>query len=121
MADQTESLAALWKVPLNDRNYLIEFFHNTTTGKRVIIVDGKKIVSTDWMFKLVGSEEFLLGIDESRCVINIEPNGPFSYEYTLCVDGMDIQKFVEVKSRTCCTWNVQVSGKDYRVVLGRIY
>ena len=34
-------LVAVWEVPLNDKVHRIEFEHGTTTGKRVIRVDGQ--------------------------------------------------------------------------------
>lgn len=34
-------LVAVWEVPLSDRVHRIEFEHGTTTGKRVIRVDGQ--------------------------------------------------------------------------------
>ena len=34
-------LVAVWEVPLNDATHRIEFEHGTTTGRRVIRVDGK--------------------------------------------------------------------------------
>ena len=36
-------MVAIWEVPLNDRVHIIEFEHGTTTGKRVIRVDGKVV------------------------------------------------------------------------------
>lgn len=34
-------LVAVWDVPLCDRIHVVEFEHGTTTGKRVLKVDGK--------------------------------------------------------------------------------
>lgn len=34
-------LAAYWSVPLLDGVHTVEFEHGTTTGKRVLILDGK--------------------------------------------------------------------------------
>jgi len=34
-------IVASWEVPLSDGVHLVEFEHGTTTGKRVIRVDGK--------------------------------------------------------------------------------
>ena len=39
-------LVALWEVSLSDGKHRIEFEHGTTSGKRVIMVDGK--VGTIW-------------------------------------------------------------------------
>jgi len=37
-------LVAVWEVSLSDGLHLVEFEHGTTTGKRVIRVDGKVMV-----------------------------------------------------------------------------
>lgn len=37
----SNDLAGVWEVALSDGVHRIEFEHGTTTGKRVIIVDGK--------------------------------------------------------------------------------
>jgi hypothetical protein len=34
-------LVAIWEVPLCDKIHKVEFEHGTTTGKRVLRVDGK--------------------------------------------------------------------------------
>lgn len=60
---------AHWEVPLSDGIHKIEFEHGTTTGKRVIRVDGNEIVRRDWMFKLVGNEMFEVGT--AKCVIKV--------------------------------------------------
>lgn len=36
----SNDLVALWDVPLHDGVHRIEFEHGTTTGKRVVRVDG---------------------------------------------------------------------------------
>ena len=51
-------LVATWEVPLYDRTHKISFEHGTTTGRRVVKVDDEVITRRDWMFKLVGSEQF---------------------------------------------------------------
>lgn len=38
-------LVAIWDVPLHDGVHRIEFEHGTTTGKRVIRIDGKVQIS----------------------------------------------------------------------------
>ncbi|KAK8401421.1 hypothetical protein O3P69_002889 [Scylla paramamosain] len=78
-------LVAVWEVPLSDGLHKVGFEHGTTTGRRVLWVDGKEKVHHDWMFKLVGSEVFSIG--NTKCVIKIEPVGGFSYEYSLEVQG----------------------------------
>lgn len=37
----SNDLAGVWEVALSDGVHRIEFEHGTTTGKRVILVDGK--------------------------------------------------------------------------------
>ena len=34
-------IVAVWEAPLSDKVHKVEFEHGTTTGKRVIRVDGK--------------------------------------------------------------------------------
>ncbi|CAK5102474.1 unnamed protein product [Meloidogyne enterolobii] len=53
-------LVATWTVPMSDKVYKIEFEHGTTTGKRILRINGKEIIKHDWMFKLVGREIFEL-------------------------------------------------------------
>ena len=36
-------VVAIWEVPLSDRIHKIEFEHGTTTGKRVVRVDGEVV------------------------------------------------------------------------------
>ena len=37
----SSDLVATWRLPLPDGDHKVEFEHGTTSGKRVIIVDGK--------------------------------------------------------------------------------
>lgn len=37
----SNDLAGVWEVALSDGVHRIEFEHGTTTGKRVILIDGK--------------------------------------------------------------------------------
>lgn len=39
-------VVARWNVPMSDKVYKIEFHHGTTTGKRIVKVNGK--VSVQW-------------------------------------------------------------------------
>ena len=61
MGDKTQDLVAVWEVNLADGIHIIEFEHGTTSGKRVLRVDGEVIMKRDWMFKLVGNENFQIG------------------------------------------------------------
>lgn len=108
-------LVAMWEVPLSDGLHKVAFEHGTTTGRRVLWVDGKEKVHHDWMFKLVGSEVFTIG--NTKCVIKIEPVGGFSYEYSLEVNGKSHKKFTENQSKILKTWLFPLDGAITRVVL----
>ncbi|MEQ2258801.1 hypothetical protein XENORESO_002560 [Xenotaenia resolanae] len=110
-------VVAVWEVALSDGVYRIEFAHGTTTGKRVVYVNGTEVLRKDWMFKLVGKETFTLGTADTKATINIEAISGFTYEYSLNVDGKSLQKFIDNRAKTTKTWVVQVDGEDYRVVL----
>ncbi|KAK0067474.1 fas apoptotic inhibitory molecule 1, partial [Biomphalaria pfeifferi] len=90
-------LVATWEIALSDGVHIVEFEHGTTTGKRIIRIDGKEIYRQDWMFKLVGKEHFQVG--KAKCVITIEAVSGFSYEYTLDVNGKPLKKFIENQSK----------------------
>ncbi len=73
------------------------------------------------MFKLVGRELFTIGSNQStatKCAIIVEPAGAFAYEYTLEVNGKTFEKFREQQNKSMQTWNVDVSGRSTRIVLG---
>ncbi|KAL7634290.1 UNVERIFIED_CONTAM: hypothetical protein RMT77_015620 [Armadillidium vulgare] len=106
---------ALWDVRLSDGVHRICFEHGTTTGKRIIYVDGKEIIRRDWMFRLVGLESFDIG--DAKCVIKIEPVGGFSYEYSLEINGKSYKKFRENQSKILTTWLLPLDGEVTRVVL----
>ncbi|ODN02218.1 Fas apoptotic inhibitory molecule 1 [Orchesella cincta] len=107
---------AVWEVPLNSGLYMVEFEHGTTTGKRVVRVNGKDVLRRDWMFKLVGAEEFK--IDKSVGRIKIDPVGIFAYRYCLEVDGKSFRQFIERQSKILKSWTTKtVDGTDLRVVL----
>ncbi|XP_014853663.1 PREDICTED: fas apoptotic inhibitory molecule 1-like [Poecilia mexicana] len=108
---------AVWDVALSDGVYRVEFDHGTTTGKRVVYVNGTEVIRKDWMFKLVGKETFSLGSADTKATINIEAVGGFAYEYSLNVGGKSLQKFIDHRAKTTKTWLVQVDGADCRVVL----
>ncbi|XP_042891106.1 fas apoptotic inhibitory molecule 1-like isoform X2 [Penaeus japonicus] len=108
-------LVALWEVRLSDGVHKVGFEHGTTTGRRVLWVDGEEKVHHDWMFKLVGSEVFQIG--DTKCVIKIEPIGGFSYEYSLEVNGKSYKKFTENQSKILKTWLLPLEGSYMRVVL----
>ncbi|KAK9506809.1 hypothetical protein O3M35_008676 [Rhynocoris fuscipes] len=108
----SSDIVAIWKVPLSDRLYIIEFQHGTASGKRVITVNNKEVFREDWMFKLVGDQEFKIG--DVPCVIKIEPVSGFSYQYSLVVDGKPLEEFTKRRSDRACTWTI---GDEHRIVL----
>ena len=91
------------------------FLSGTTTGRRIIRVDNKDILRTDWLFKLVGTEDFKLG--SHACRIHINGISGFNYEYTLEIDGKPLQKFSENRSKISRVWIFKLDGTDYRIVL----
>nr|CAD7392089.1 unnamed protein product [Timema cristinae] len=108
-------LVAFWEVPLNDGLHRIEFEHGTTSGKRVVRVDGKNLVQREWMFKLVGDEVFKVG--RTRCVIKVEPVGGFSYSYELEVNGKSYRRFTEIQTKAMRTWIATIQDETYRVLV----
>ncbi|KAM3857054.1 fas apoptotic inhibitory molecule 1-like [Diretmus argenteus] len=110
-------LVAQWEVGLSDGVYRIEFIHGTTTGRRVVFVNGQEVIRRDWMFKLVGKETFAVGGTDVKATINIEALTGFSYEYSLAVDGKSLEKFISNRAKTTKTWLLKVDGQDCRVVL----
>ncbi|KAI8777949.1 fas apoptotic inhibitory molecule 1 [Biomphalaria glabrata] len=108
-------LVATWEIALSDGVHIVEFEHGTTTGKRIIRIDGKEIYRQDWMFKLVGKEHFQVG--KAKCVITIEAVSGFSYEYTLDVNGKPLKKFIENQSKVMKAWVHVIGGNDMRIVL----
>ncbi|XP_075685108.1 fas apoptotic inhibitory molecule 1 isoform X1 [Rhinoderma darwinii] len=115
--EKMTDLVAVWEVALSDGIHKIEFEHGTTSGKRVVYVDGKEIIRRDWMFKLVGKETFPVGASEMKATINIDAVSGFAYEYTLEVNGKSLKKYMENRSKTTNTWVLHVDGEDCRVVL----
>ncbi|KAF7652724.1 hypothetical protein LDENG_00093440 [Lucifuga dentata] len=110
-------LVAVWDVPLSDGVYRVEFAHGTTTGKRIIYVNGQEVMRRDRMFKLVGRESFCVGGGRTRATINIDAVSGFTYEYTLHVDGKSLEKFTSHRAQSSRTWSVHVDGEDCRIVL----
>ncbi|KAK7092320.1 fas apoptotic inhibitory molecule 1-like [Littorina saxatilis] len=108
-------LVAVWDIALSDGVHKVEFEHGTTTGKRVIRVDGEEIYRADWMFKLVGREHFT--VSKAKCTVSIDAVSGFAYEYTLEVNGKPLQKFQENQSKIMRTWVAYVTGTPTRIVL----
>ncbi|XP_030643120.1 fas apoptotic inhibitory molecule a [Chanos chanos] len=110
-------LVGVWEVALSDGVHRIEFEHGTTTGKRVIYIDGKEVLRRDWMFKLVGKETFNVGNADTKATINIDAVSGFAYEYTLEINGQSLKKYMENRSKVTSTWLLNLDGIDCRVVL----
>lgn len=97
-AYENREVAAEWQVPVRGKLHKVEFEHGTTSGKRILWVDGKvvehsskakafdsfngnplnllnnlcqlkEVFHRDWMFKLVGDDLFEL--DGLRCVLRV--------------------------------------------------
>ncbi|XP_063070783.1 fas apoptotic inhibitory molecule a [Engraulis encrasicolus] len=113
----SNDLVGVWEVALSDGVHRIEFEHGTTTGKRIISIDGKEILRRDWMFKLVGKETFSVGNSDTKATINIDAVSGFAYEYTLEINGKSLKKYMENRSKVTSTWLLNLDGMDYRVVL----
>ncbi|XP_014247419.1 fas apoptotic inhibitory molecule 1 isoform X2 [Cimex lectularius] len=104
-------IVGVWHVPLSDGVHKVEFEHGTASGKRVVRVNDKEVYREDWMFKLVGEQEFSIGA--VPCVVKIEPISGFSYCYSLVVDGKPLEEFTKKWSTMACTWTIG----DHRIVL----
>jgi len=78
----------------------------------------QEVIRKDWMFKLVGSEQFAIG--KAHCCITIEAAEGFMYQYSLEVNGKTLEKFTENQSKIMKTWLCNVSGMPFRIVLGII-
>ncbi|XP_026690851.2 fas apoptotic inhibitory molecule 1-like [Ciona intestinalis] len=117
MARSTTDLVAVWDIALSDGVHKIEFEHGTTTGKRAIYVDGQTKLKTEWLFKLVGKEDFTIGKQNVKASIHIDACSGFAYEYTLHIQGKSLKKFIENKSKTSKSWEFKLDGNDTRVVL----
>lgn len=111
----SSDLVGEWTVKLSDGVHKIQFEHGTTTGKRVIRVDGKEVMRKDWVFKLVGVENFTVG--KVRCTISIDAVEGFMYQYSLEVNGKKLEKFTENQSKILKTWQWTTGEQQYRVVL----
>uniref|UniRef100_A0A8C0Z6X4 Fas apoptotic inhibitory molecule 1 n=6 Tax=Canidae TaxID=9608 RepID=A0A8C0Z6X4_CANLF len=115
--EKMTDLVAVWDVALSDGVHKIEFEHGTTSGKRVVYVDGKEEIRKEWMFKLVGKETFCVGAAKTKATINIDAVSGFAYEYTLEINGKSLKKYMENRSKTTNTWVLHLDGEDFRVVL----
>lgn len=71
----------------------------------------------EWMFKLVGKEQFTIG--KAKCTIGIDATSGFMYEYTIEVNGKPLEKFSENQSKIMCSWLTDATGEETRITLGR--
>uniref|UniRef100_A0A5S6QPJ3 Fas apoptotic inhibitory molecule 1 n=1 Tax=Trichuris muris TaxID=70415 RepID=A0A5S6QPJ3_TRIMR len=111
----SKDMVAAWNLPLSDGVHRIELEHGTTTGKRVIRVDGQEVLRKDWLFKLVGREDFF--VKKLRCTISIEASSVFSYQYSLMVDGKPFQEFADLMMKTLKTWETTIDSTPYYICL----
>ncbi len=75
----------------------------------------KEIKRENWMFKLVGKENFDFG--KHKCMISIEATNGFAYEYSLEIDGKSYEKFCENQSKVLQSWVFKLDNQDTRIVL----
>ena len=137
------SIVASWNIIVPEGEFLIEFEHGTTSGKRVLWINGivsrligwKRIsrftdvcilngmfpqehLRKDWMFRLVGPEHFRIGRFE--CTLSIEPDGTFGLLYSLLVNGTPVEQFLEANKKRWVTWTVGFSnGNQHNILFGR--
>ncbi|KAG8191389.1 hypothetical protein JTE90_006131 [Oedothorax gibbosus] len=111
----SSQVVGVWELELGGQRHLVEFEHGTTSGRRVVRVDGKEVLRRDWLFKLVGQESFRVG--GSRCVVQVLPASGLSFEYALSVDGVPHAKHRSRTSRILRTWALQLDGTPTRIVL----
>jgi len=112
-----EDLVGTWEVALPGGIHVIQFEHGTTTGKRVIHVDGIEVLRKEWMFKLVGEESFTFGASNAKGKIMIESVSGFTYGYSLMVNDKTLRKFVETQSKAMKAWHVTLEGIAFRVAM----
>lgn len=71
------------------------------------------------MFKLVGDERFLIGLENVPCELRVDPIPDLSFEYSLYVDGKPLEKFTEQQNKSLKSWGILLNGKRYTLVLGK--
>nr|CAF74917.1 fas apoptotic inhibitory related molecule [Suberites domuncula] len=108
-------IAACWDIKLADGPHKVLLEHGTTSGKRVIFVDGVEVLRRNWLFRLVGSESFKIG--KRAAEIEIISGNLTSFEYVLKIDGKTLKKFIESQVKNTRAWLPNVSGAAHRVVL----
>ena len=103
-----------WKVPLGSGNHVVEFSHGTTSGSRVVKVDGQIKIKRDWMFRLVGEESFPIGPKKIPAKIRIEAIDGFTYTYKLFGGDKELQKFAHESKKNLAIWPVRGFSSIFR-------
>ncbi|XP_041563595.1 uncharacterized protein LOC108144183 isoform X3 [Drosophila elegans] len=72
------------------------------------------------MFKLVGEDTF--HIDQTRCIIRVDPAPGFKYEYSLYIDGKSHEQYTEDITRQYRLWlytcdSEAEARQEYRIML----
>jgi len=72
------------------------------------------------MFKLVGEDTF--HIDQTRCIIRVDPAPGFKYEYSLYIDGKSHDQYTEDMTRQYRLWlytddAAADAPQEYRIML----
>lgn len=82
----------------------------------------QEVLRRDWMFKLVGEDTFC--IDQSRCIIRVDPAPGFKYEYSLRIDGKPYDQYTEELTRQYRLWlyarqpaETSDTSQEYRIML----
>ncbi|KAI9579502.1 fas apoptotic inhibitory molecule 1 [Glossina fuscipes] len=109
------NIVAKWCAPINGKMFRIELEHGTTSGKRMVWVNGKEVIRRDWMFKLVGEDTFY--IDQIRCIIRVDPAPGFKYEYSLFIDGKPHDQYTEEQTKQYRLWLTTIDNIEYRIML----
>ena len=112
--DNDDDIAAEWDVALSDKIHKVTFLHGTITGKRVVLVNGEELVRKNWMFSLVGKEDFILSGKKAEIIIDAQG---WNFEYILRVEGKNWKKFLQTRKKNTRTWLPTVDGASHRVVL----
>ncbi|OQV18906.1 putative Fas apoptotic inhibitory molecule 1 [Hypsibius exemplaris] len=108
-------LVAIWHVKLPDGVHRVEFVHGTTSGRRVVKIDGQELRRKNYMFKLVGKEEFNIG--GTPCYISIEAVPSMRYQYKLHVNGQTYERYEETTAKNYKIWKFPATGVTmYQIV-----
>lgn len=75
----------------------------------------QEVLRRDWMFKLVGEDSFY--IDQSRCIIRVDPAPGFKYEYSLFIDGKSHHQYTEEQTKQYRLWVTTINEVQYRIML----